>query len=194
MKYWMMACLLLAGSYAAHAETRAPEDGMKVSLTFSGGHDTDPRDHGRPVVLVAAALNVPPDKFREAFSHVKPAGPGRSPTEAEARANKQQLMKYLGPLGVTDERLNEVSNFYRYRRDRGELWKNASAEGYAIVKNGVVASITITNAGYGYSSPPQVTVEGLGDAKLTAILSFGTDLQANGSIKEIQINKPSADK
>ena len=27
---------------------------MKVLLTFSGGHDTDPQDHGRPVVLVAS--------------------------------------------------------------------------------------------------------------------------------------------
>ena len=31
----------------------------KVAVTFSGGHDTDPKDHGRPVVLVAAALGVP---------------------------------------------------------------------------------------------------------------------------------------
>ena len=30
----------------------------QVPLVFSGGHETDPRDHGRPVVLVAGALKA----------------------------------------------------------------------------------------------------------------------------------------
>ncbi len=50
----------------------------KIPVTFSGGHETDPKDHGRPVVLVAAALNVKPEVFRKAFSGVTPAlGAGR---------------------------------------------------------------------------------------------------------------------
>ena len=46
----------------------------KLHVTFSGGHETYPRDHGRPVVLVAAALNVKPEVFRKAFSGVTPGG------------------------------------------------------------------------------------------------------------------------
>ncbi len=50
----------------------------KVPVTFSGGHGTDPRDYGRPVVLIAAALKVKPEVFRKAFSGVRPArGAGR---------------------------------------------------------------------------------------------------------------------
>ena len=104
----------------------------KVPLIFSGGHETDPRDHGRPVILIAAALKVPPEVFREAFSHVHPAGPGSGgPTDAEARANKHALMDALGKYGVTDEILNEVSNRYRYRSGAGELWPTHEAAGYA---------------------------------------------------------------
>src|SRR5689334_19403685 len=36
-------------------------DGSKPSVIFSGGHDTDPQDKGRPVVLIAAALDVKPE-------------------------------------------------------------------------------------------------------------------------------------
>jgi hypothetical protein len=60
-------------------------------------------------------------------------------------------MNALAQYGVTNDRLDEVSNFYRYVRSRGELWKNAPAEGYTVVKNGQVTSVTITKPGYGYS-------------------------------------------
>ena len=52
--------------------TRAP-------VVFSGGHETDPRDRGRPVILIAAALGVPADVFRAAFTHVHPPPQGRAP-------------------------------------------------------------------------------------------------------------------
>src|SRR5689334_2006192 len=64
----------------------------KVPVTFSGGHDIGKNDYGRPVVLMAAALGVKPDEFRQAFSGVRPAH-GRGPTGAEARRNKEALMK-----------------------------------------------------------------------------------------------------
>ena len=93
--------------YLHAAETTVP-------VTFSGGHETDPQDHGRPVGLVAAALGVKPEVFRQAFSGVTPAKNGK-PSPEEAQRNKAALMKVLGPYGVTNERLDEVSNYYRYQ-------------------------------------------------------------------------------
>ncbi|MBW7459054.1 hypothetical protein K0U00_33890, partial [Paenibacillus sepulcri] len=86
-----------------------------TSVVISGGFDTDPVDHGRPVVLIAAALGVPTEVFREAFSGVTPAGAGSGgPTAEEAQQNKAALLKVLGSYGITNERLDEVSNYYRY--------------------------------------------------------------------------------
>lgn len=160
--------------------------GAKVDLVFSGGHETDPRDRGRPVVLIAAALNVPPEVFRDAFTHVHPAPPGQNgPTDAEARANKQALMSALGPYGVTDDRLNTVSNYYRYRRDRGEMWPTAGAQGYATVQDGAVTSVVITNGGSGYSSPPSVSVAGMPAVVTVATLGFSTEFSKNGSVASV---------
>src|SRR5580693_7679729 len=114
---------LLLGAAASFAQTPSSPQAAGESqapVTFTGGHDTDPRDHGRPVVLIASALKVSSDVFREAFSHVHPAGPGKNgPTDSEARANKAALMNALGKFGVTNDRLNEVSNFYRYASFNG---------------------------------------------------------------------------
>jgi len=64
----------------------------KIPVVFSGGHETDPRDHGRPVVLIASALGVSSNVFREAFSQVHPADPIVGPTGDEARKNKSALL------------------------------------------------------------------------------------------------------
>jgi len=157
----------------------------KVPVTFTGGHDTDPRDRGRPVILIAAALKVSPDVFRAAFSHVKPAPAGQQPEPDQVRKNKAALMAALAPLGVTDDRLNEVSNHYRYQRSRGEMWPTLDATAYATVSKGVVTGFTVTNPGSGYSSPPTVSLQGMPDAHATATLSFDTDFSKNGAIKEI---------
>src|SRR5580704_8879236 len=155
-----------------------------VAITFTGGHDTFGPDRGRPVVLIAGALNVPPEVFRKIFSGVHPAGPGRGPTDEEARANKQVLMQGLAPCGVTDDRLNEVSNYYRYVRSRGEMWPVAPAVATATVEKGVVTKITITDPGSGYTTPPQVAVDGMPGVKLNVTLAFGPDFKKNGSVKE----------
>ncbi len=160
---------------------------QQVPLVITGGHETDPRDHGRPVILVASALGVTADVFRQAFSGVHPAGPGRHPTDEEARANKQVLMAALGPYGVTDDRLNEVSNYYRYRRESGELWRHADAAGYATIDHGKVTAVTLTDPGAGYTSPPTVSILGLEQAPLAAEVHFDTDLGRNGSIGKITI-------
>ena len=157
-------------------------------MTFTGGHDTEGVDKGRPVILIASALNVPPEVFRKVFSGVKPAGPGQQPEESQVRQNKQVLLEGLGPYGVTDDRLNEVSNYYRYRRSNGEMWKHVDATATATVVNGVVTAVTITNPGAGYSSVPIVTVAGADKSNLAVTLSYGTDLDKNGSVKSIAIN------
>jgi len=170
------------------------QDPSHLAVTFIGGYETDPQDHGRPVVLIAAALNVPSEVFRKAFSNVKPAGPGQEPEPAQVRLNKQTVMRSLGPYGVTDDRLNEVSNFYRYSKSKGEMWRNTAAVAYATVHDGVVTGFTITNPGSGYSSPPKIAVAGMPDVAATATLSHGTDFKTNGSIKEISLDgaKPAA--
>src|SRR3954468_3700422 len=115
----VVAILLVLTVTMASSRIRAAE--TKVPVTFSGGHETDPRDHGRPVVLIAAALKVRPEVFRQAFSGVTPAR-GRRPTGDEQRRNKDALLKVLAPYHVSNERLDEVSDYYRYRPEKGELW------------------------------------------------------------------------
>lgn len=158
----------------------------KVPLTFSGGHETNPKDRGRPVVLIAAALGVTPEVFRDAFSGVRPSRNG-PPSPEEARRNKDALMRVLKPHGITNDRLDEVSNYYRYQPQKGDLWKNTPAKGHALVENGQIKKIVITTPGSGYSSPPKVTVKGHEKVSLKAALHFDKDLKKNGSIPSVEI-------
>jgi len=158
----------------------------KAPITFTGGHETDPRDHGRPVVLVAAGLGVPTDVFRKAFRGVTPAR-GRGPTREEAQRNKRALLGVLGPLGVTNDRLDEVSDYYRYRPESGKLWKNKPAKAHAVVTDGHVTQIVVTEPGSGYSSAPTAVIEGHDEVPLEVKLLFDTNLKKNGSIKSIEI-------
>ncbi|MDG0808366.1 hypothetical protein [Cohnella rhizosphaerae] len=185
-----------AGSSAAEANAQpspapaaAPVDANGYSVTISGGYETDPADHGRPVALIAAALGVPAETFRQAFSGVKPAGADSGgPTTEEARANKAALMKVLAPYGITNDRLDEVSDGYRYNGSKGETWKRTPAAAIAIVENGVLKGVKITNAGAGYTSAPTVVVTGPG-GKVTAKteIVFSKDLGMNGSLKAITL-------
>jgi hypothetical protein len=161
-------------------------DETKVPITFSGGHDTDPKDGGRPVVLIAAALGVKPEVFRKAFSGVTPARDGR-PSPADARRNKAVLMKALEPHGVTNDRLDEVSDYYRYQPQRGKLWKNTPAKAYAVVENGKIQSVVVTNHGSGYSSPPTATVRGMEQIPFKVTISFDKDFDKNGAIGSVEI-------
>lgn len=159
-------------------------------VVFSNGHETVPVDHGRPVALIAAALGVKDEVFREAFSHVHPAGPGSGgPTDAEARANKAALMKALGKFGITDERINTVSNFYRYPPGSHNLWRNQPAAANALVKDGGIVGFEITSPGYGYTTPPNVSVPGMADVSATVKLAYGKDMEANGAVAEITLSQ-----
>jgi len=156
----------------------------RVPVVFSGGHETDPRDHGRPVVLIAGALGVPPEVFREAFSRVHPANPEKGPVPAEAQANKAALLATLGKYGVTNERLDQVSDYYRYVASRNELWPTQTAVAYAIVEGGKIMNYEIVNGGSGYSSTPVVSVPGFPN-NARAELAYGKCFEKNGSICSI---------
>lgn len=123
-----------------------------------------------------------------AFSGVTPAK-GRGPTGGEARQNKEALLKVLGPLGVKNERLDEVSDYYRFRPQNGELWKNVAAKGYAEIEGGKVKKVVITAPGSGYSAPPTVTVKGKPEVKLNAVLHFDRELKKNGGIEKVEVAK-----
>lgn len=183
----LCAALTLATPFVRAADV-APAGATKVPVVFSGGHDTDPRDHGRPIVLVAGALGVAPEVFRDAFSRVHPAGPDSGgPTREEAQANKAALMSVLGKYGITNDRLDTVSNRYRYVRSRGEMWPAKDAVANAIVQNGVVTGYEVVSGGYGYSSTPTVTVPNVKGTPARVDLAFGKDFETNGSVSKITI-------
>lgn len=159
------------------------------TVTISGGFTTDPRDSGRPVKLIAAALGVTDEVFREAFSGVTPARDGNGPTGEEARANKAALLKALAPYGIANERLDEVSNYYRYNGSKGEMWNHMLATAVPIVANGKVTGITIASAGAGYTASPTVTVTGPDGSRTTAVaeLRYTQSFATNGSIASIKL-------
>lgn len=175
----------LAQSVPRSAPVRAQE--ARVAVVFTGGYETDPHDRGRPVVLIAAALGVPSEVFRAAFRNVRPAPAGQEPDPEQVRRNKDALLNALGGYGVTNERLDTVSNYYRYNGRRGEMWRHRPAAAYATVRDGKVTGFTLTDPGAGYSSPPQVTLPGMERLGIAATLAYGPEFDKNGSIKALTI-------
>ncbi len=172
---------------AAQPITNSPTT-TEVAVTITGGFQTERVDNGRPVVLIASMLGVTPEVFREAFSGVTPAKNG-APSGAEARANKNALLKVLSPYGITNEQLDEVSNYYRYKASQGETWAQTQAEAVATIVDGKITGITITNAGAGYTSTPKVTVRYGGITyPATAAVAYTQDFATNGSITDITLN------
>jgi hypothetical protein len=179
--------LFLLGFAAPAADGGPPDEGTrKLPLTFTGGHDLARNDYGRPCALIAAALGVETDVFRQAFSGVTPAR-GRGPSRDEAQRNKAAMMKVLAPHGVTNDRLDEVANYYRFRPQEGELWPTREAKGYVVVKSGKVLRVVVTDSGSGYNTPPAVSVEGMSGIKLKATLALGKDLKTNGGIASVAV-------
>ncbi|WP_138753081.1 hypothetical protein [Paenibacillus sinopodophylli] len=173
---------------AAEATSRST-DANGYTIVISGGYETDAQDHGRPVVLIASALGVPSEVFRKAFSGVTPAGAGTSgPTNEEAQANKSALLNVLTPYGITNERLDEVSNYYRYSGVKGQVWKRTSAALSTTVQNGVVTGVKISNAGSGYTSAPTITITGpSGTITAIATVAYTTDFNTNGSLSAVKL-------
>jgi len=168
-------------------QTASAASNGEVQVVITGGHDTDPRDGGRPVVLIASALGVPSEVFREAFTHVNPASAGMEPNPVQVRLNKSALLNALGPYGVTNDFLDTVSNYYRYNRSAGETWPQTPATATAIITNGVVTGFEITNPGSGYSSVPIITILN-SDVTATATLAFTSDFSTNGSLAAITLD------
>jgi hypothetical protein len=190
---WAASLIVAASSLVATAASSLAQSDRDASMTrvpvnFSGGHETDRRDRGRPVVLIAAGLGVSSDVFREAFSHVRPAPAGTRPSPDQVRKNKEALLDALGPHGITNDRLDEVSNYYRYVRSRGEMWPTKPAAAYAEVEGGKIVRFVVTKGGSGYSSPPSVTVSGF-DVSPKVGLSFGKKFESNGSVAAITLAK-----
>lgn len=175
------------GPRGPQAPAAEPQGDQTVAV--SGGYETDPVDHGRPVVLIAAALGVPTEVFREAFSGVKPAGLDRGPTAEEAQKNKAALMSVLSPYGITNERLDEVSNYYRYNGSKGQLWQHQSATAKAIVTDGVLTGVEITNPGSGYTSAPTIKVKAPNGTIVNAVatVAYTNDFRTNGSLTSITL-------
>ena len=165
-----------------------------MPVVFSGGLDTDPRDHGRPVVLIAAGLEVAPAVFREAFTRVRPARGGSWPRcHVERVTNKAVLMEALEKHGVTNERLDIVSDYYRFPPGKeGRFGQTNRRSQTHWVKDGVVIGHEIISGGSGYSSSPTVSVPGVKEPKAKVELSYGKDLETNGSVSAITIALPKA--
>ncbi len=161
----------------------------RLPVVISGGHETDPRDHGRPVILVAGGLGVSPAVFREAFSRVHPVTAGSYPDQERARENKTVLLEALSKYGITNHKLDAVSDAYRYNPGSGKLWLAKPAVIAALVKNGKVISYEVIDGGAGYSSPPKLSVPGARSGPVSANLSFGQNLSTNGSISSVTFLK-----
>ena len=191
--FYRMACLIsgivvtvLMTLCSAQSQTW---DVIRVPVVISGGHETDPRDHGRPVVLVAGGLGVSPEIFRDAFSRVHPVAPGSYPDQERAQQNKSVLLSALGKYGVTNENLDSVSNYYRYQPGVGHLWPTKTAIMTALVRNGAVISFEVTDGGAGYSSKPLISVPGAKCGGVTVNLWYGQNLQKNGSIGSVILSR-----
>lgn len=180
------AVVVLAASCTISAQS--PQV-TRVPVVISGGHETDPCDHGRPVVLVAGGLGVSPGIFRDAFSRVHPVAPGSYPDQGRAQQNKSVLLSALGKYGITNKKLDSVSNYYRYQPGAARLWPTRAAVITALVKNGMVTSFEVTDGGSGYSSQPSISVPGAGCGPVTVNLTYSQNLQRNGSISTVTLSR-----
>jgi hypothetical protein len=96
-------------------------------------------------------------------------------------------MNVLKPHGVTNDWLDEVSNYYRYQPQKGELWKTTPAKAYAVVEEGKVKRVVVTEPGSGYSAPPKATIQGMENVGLKVMVQFSKDLKKNGAIGSVEV-------
>jgi len=163
----------------------------RVVVQFSGGHRTEAQDNGHPVALIAPALGVTPAVFREAFFQFEPDA---EESDAEAwKKHKSEMMSILGEHGVSDQQLDTVMNYYRGPRAQGGIWPTNVAVAWAIVDDGKITGFEIVNGGSGYTSSPTVAIAGFDSSSFEAVLSFGKQLDENGSISEIRTLGPDSD-
>ena len=179
IKLILLLCVLF--NQRLSAQNTAPNE-----VVFSGGYYTEPEDHGRPVILIASALSVPPAVFRTAFSKVTPAHAGEAPDPKQVMLNKKALLDDLSLYGITNDFLDQVSNYYRYSGSKGEVWKRTPAKAIAIIQNNKITGFKILDGGNGYTTAPSVTVVG-SNVKVQAVIAFSKDFGKNGRITELKI-------
>jgi hypothetical protein len=111
------------------------------------------------------------------------------PDPAQVQRNKAALLAVLAPYGVTNERLDTVSDYYRYQGGEGQTWTRRAATARAVVRDGKVVSVRLLGGGAGYSSTPKVTVPGVPGAVVKAVVGYGTDLPGNGGVTTLKVAK-----
>lgn len=97
----------------------------------------------------------------------------------------------LAPYGVTNERLDAASDYYRYNQSAGELWRHRAARATATIRNGNVVSVTLVDAGAGYSATPHLTVARHPRGKLRAELGDHRWIRASSSTTRAERNATS---
>ena len=95
----------------------------------------------------------------------------------------------LGKYGITNDRLDTVSNFYRYPPGSKSLWKNQPATASALVKDGAVIGYELTSGGSGYTTPPTVSVPDIKGATTKVELSFSKDFETNSAVSAITVER-----
>ena len=186
MKSFIRPLLAVLTSITLAAASWSQTDTItRVPVVISGGHEINPMDHGRPVALVAGGLGVSPEVFRDAFSKVHPVAPGSYPDDQRARQNKDVLLGALSRYGITNQRLDAVSDHYRYQPGSGQLWPTKPAMVQAVVQNGVVTSYEVIDGGSGYTSEPSLSVPGARSSPAKINISYSQDLSLNGAITSV---------
>lgn len=183
--------IVFFGSLLVYNNTRdtkpqVPDDAAgRVVVEFSGGRETQPEDNGHPVTLIANALDITPQVFREAFFQFVPDAEN---TDTDGwKQHLPEMMKILGPHGVTEARLTEVLDYYAGTRAGGATWPLEPAIAWATVKDGKITGFEVTTGGAGYNSPPTVNVAGHDTSGVKAELSGSNSLKQNGAVSGIQL-------
>lgn len=156
------------------------------TVILSGGYDTASDDGGRPVSLIAGALGIPDEVFRNAFSFVTPENMGHLNRET-AQNNKAQLLSQLSPYGISNSSLDTVTNRYRYPPGSNAIWEHTPATIAAVIEDGTLVGFEILDGGNGYTSEPRIRVRGFGRIAVDVTLSYTSDFTKNGALTAITL-------
>jgi hypothetical protein len=182
----LVTTTLLPGVAACGGSAGSASATRTVAVTVSGGFVLGADDYGRPVPLYASMLGVTPAVFRQAFAGVRP-DTAHDPSAAQQQTNKGALMSVLAAYDVTNARLDEVANYYRFDGTRGQTWPHRAARVEAVVSGGRVVSVRILDAGAGCTQSPTLTVPGYPATTLTATVEFTRSFATNGQVAAVAI-------
>ncbi len=95
-------------------------------------------------------------------------------------------MKSLGTQGVSNDRLDEVSDYYRFQPQSGKIWTHKPAKAHALIVDGKIERIVVTDPGHGYCSAPKIVVLAMRKRSLKSSSSSRRISKRMGAIKEIK--------